>query len=80
MEDSHKKFLIKAHLLATKQFGKTFPNPSVGCLIVKNGKIISKAVTASEGRPHAEELALHKAGDKSIGSTTRIPNENSFRK
>ena len=40
MKDIHQNFLLKAHLLAKKQFGKTFPNPSVGCLIVKNGRII----------------------------------------
>ena len=67
MSDIHKKYLLKAHLLAYKNFGKTFPNPSVGCLIVKNNKIISKAVTASAGRPHAEEIALEKAGSKSYG-------------
>ena len=41
----HKKYLLKAHSLAYKNFGKTFPNPSIGCLIVQKGKIISKGVT-----------------------------------
>ena len=72
MKDIHQKFLLEAHLLAKKQFGKTFPNPSVGCLIVKNGKVITKTVTASAGRPHAEEIALKKVGNKSIGSTMYV--------
>ena len=66
MRDIHRKYLLLAHSLAYKNFGKTFPNPSVGCLIVKNNKIISKSVTASAGRPHAEEIALKKAGKKII--------------
>ena len=46
-----------AHDIAKKKFGKTFPNPTVGCIIAKNSKIISKAVTNKSGRPHAEEIA-----------------------
>ena len=42
---SHLKFINYAHDLASKNFGKTFPNPSVGCIITKNNKIISKGVT-----------------------------------
>jgi len=72
VKDIHQNFLLEAHLLAKKQFGKTFPNPSVGCLIVKNGRIIAKSVTASAGRPHAEEIALKKIGNKSIGSTMYV--------
>jgi len=70
--NTHKKYLLRAHSLAYQSFGKTFPNPSVGCLIVKNKKIISKAVTASAGRPHAEEIALKKAGSKSLGATMYV--------
>jgi len=72
VEDIHTKYLLKAHSLAYRNFGRTFPNPSVGCIIVKNNKIISKAVTASAGRPHAEEIALKKAGKKSFGSTMYV--------
>ena len=68
MTSIHKRFLLKAHSMANKNFGKTFPNPSVGCLIVKNNKVLSKAATAKAGRPHAEELALRKAGKNSNGS------------
>ena len=50
-----------AHDIAKKEFGKTFPNPSVGCIISKNSKIISQAVTSKSGRPHAEEIALSKS-------------------
>ena len=72
MNDIHIKYLLKAHTLAYKNFGNTFPNPSVGCLIIKNNKIISKGVTASAGRPHAEEIAIKKAGKKTHGSTMYV--------
>ena len=59
-------------------FGYTFPNPVVGCLIVKNNRIISKGVTASEGRPHAEEIALKKAGEKANGASMYVTLEPCF--
>ncbi len=67
-----------AHNIAKKKFGKTFPNPTVGCVIAKNSKIISKAVTSESGRPHAEEIALSKAGIKSKGATMYVTLEPCF--
>ena len=61
-----------AHDIAKKKFGQTFPNPTVGCVIAKDKKIISKAVTNRSGRPHAEEIALEKAGSKSKGATMYV--------
>ena len=62
MMSNHLKFINLAHDIALKNLGKTFPNPSVGCIVSKNNKIISRGVTSSTGRPHAEEIALKKAG------------------
>ncbi len=67
-----------AHEIAKKKFGQTFPNPTVGCIIAKNSKIISKAVTNHSGRPHAEEIALTKAGSKSKGATMYVTLEPCF--
>ena len=67
-------------MLAKKKFGSTFPNPVVGCIIVKKNKIISSGVTASEGRPHAEEIALKKAGSKARGSSMYVTLEPCFHK
>ena len=75
---NHLKFINYAHNLASKNFGKTFPNPSVGCIIIKNNKIISKGVTSSTGRPHAEEIALKKAGKKAIGASMYVTLEPCF--
>ena len=78
MKDKHIFFLNYAHKLAEKKFGTTFPNPVVGCLIIKKNIIISKGVTASEGRPHAEEIALKKAADKARGSDMYVTLEPCF--
>ena len=46
--------------LAINQNGLTGTNPSVGCVVVKNKKIISYGATSLNGRPHAETVALKK--------------------
>lgn len=51
-----KRFLTIAINEAYKNLGFTFPNPSVGCVLVKDNKIIKKAVTDITGSPHAEEV------------------------
>ena len=58
--------------LAKSQDGLTGLNPSVGCLIVKNKKITSYAVTNVNGRPHAETIALNKNKKNNIGSTVYL--------
>jgi diaminohydroxyphosphoribosylaminopyrimidine deaminase / 5-amino-6-(5-phosphoribosylamino)uracil reductase len=52
------KYMEVAFNLAKKHSGLTHFNPSVGCVVVKNDKIISSAVTELGGRPHAENIAL----------------------
>ena len=78
MKLEHLKFINQAHHIAKKNFGKTFPNPIVGCIIAKNNKIISKAVTNKSGRPHAEEIALKKAGRKAKGASMYVTLEPCF--
>ena len=78
MMSNHLKFINLAHHVASKNLGKTFPNPTVGCVICKNNTIISKAVTSSTGRPHAEEIALKKAGKKAKGATMYVTLEPCF--
>ncbi len=57
------KFMQIAFNLAKKHRGLTFPNPSVGCVIVRDGKIISSGTTEVRGRPHAEKVAILNAKD-----------------
>ncbi len=66
MKSSDKKFISYALNLAKRNLGITAPNPVVGCVIVKNGEIISTGITAREGRPHAEKIAIDKVTNKEI--------------
>jgi diaminohydroxyphosphoribosylaminopyrimidine deaminase/5-amino-6-(5-phosphoribosylamino)uracil reductase len=58
--------------LARRGLGGTWPNPSVGCVIVRNGRVVGRAVTAPGGRPHAERLALAMAGEEARGATVYV--------
>lgn len=64
MTEFNKQFMLKAIDLAEDMLGKTSPNPAVGCVIAKDGEIISEAATSIGGSPHAEARALEIAGDK----------------
>lgn len=66
------RFMDTALALAYAHLGKTAPNPSVGCIIVKNGIIIGAAATAPTGRPHAEPQALAQAGDNTKGASVYV--------
>lgn len=52
--------------------GRTFPNPAVGAVVVKNGLIIGKGATQKAGGHHAEKMALSDAGDQSRGATLYV--------
>jgi diaminohydroxyphosphoribosylaminopyrimidine deaminase / 5-amino-6-(5-phosphoribosylamino)uracil reductase len=58
--------------LARRGVGNTWPNPSVGCVVVKDGRVVARAVTAPGGRPHAESAALDLAGKAVSGSTVFV--------
>lgn len=61
--NTDEKFMKQALLLAAKGIGYTAPNPAVGCVIVKDGAIIAGDYHHEAGKPHAEVLALTKAGE-----------------
>jgi diaminohydroxyphosphoribosylaminopyrimidine deaminase/5-amino-6-(5-phosphoribosylamino)uracil reductase len=58
--------------LASRGIGTTFPNPSVGCVIVGGGRVIGRGWTRAGGRPHAEAVALAQAGDAARGATAYV--------
>ena len=58
--------------LAAKAQGMTSPNPMVGAVLIKNGRILAEDYHRKAGTPHAEALAIAKAGDKARGSTLYI--------
>jgi pyrimidine deaminase RibD-like protein/very-short-patch-repair endonuclease len=65
-------FMRRAIALARTQYGRTAPNPSVGCVIVKGAAVIGEGATGDGGRPHAEEIALSMAGDQAVGATAYV--------
>lgn len=50
----------------------TKPNPNVGCVIVKNGKVIGTGYHPKAGQPHAEVFALRQAGEQAQGATAYV--------
>jgi len=58
--------------LALASMGETWPNPAVGCVIVKDGVVLAEAATAPGGRPHAEEQAVPAAGPNAVGATAYV--------
>ena len=65
-------FMREALALAERRLGRTTPNPSVGCVIVRGGKIVARGVTGLGGRPHGETQALAAAGRKARGATAYV--------
>jgi diaminohydroxyphosphoribosylaminopyrimidine deaminase/5-amino-6-(5-phosphoribosylamino)uracil reductase len=55
-----RQFMLRAIKIAKRACGKTFPNPLVGAVVVKNGKIIGEGYHKKAGTPHAEIIALKK--------------------
>ncbi len=66
------RFMRQALAQAAPMLGRTAPNPAVGCVIVKHGRIVARAATASGGRPHAEPQAIHIAGRRARGATAYV--------
>ena len=66
------RFMAAAIRLSRWHTGQTSTNPSVGCLIVRDGAIVGRAVTALGGRPHAEPQALAEAGELARGATAYV--------
>ena len=69
---SHKKYMDLAIKLAERGKGITSPNPMVGCIVVKRGRIVGKGFHKKAGTEHAEVLALNDAGKKAINSTLYV--------
>ncbi|MCX7566424.1 bifunctional diaminohydroxyphosphoribosylaminopyrimidine deaminase/5-amino-6-(5-phosphoribosylamino)uracil reductase RibD [Sulfitobacter sp. F26169L] len=54
--------------LGRRGLGTTWPNPAVGCVIVRAGHVVGRGWTAPSGRPHAETQALAQAGEAAKGA------------
>lgn len=58
--------------LSLRAVGATWPNPPVGCVIIRDGIVVGQGVTAPGGRPHAETQALAMAGASARGATAYV--------
>lgn len=72
MSDIHARFMAHALRLGRRQMGRTWPNPAVGCVIVKDGRIVGRGWTQAGGRPHAEPQALAQAGALARGADVYV--------
>ena len=67
LQSPDEKYMRMALRLAEKAKGRTSPNPMVGALLVKNGRVITEGYHRKAGTPHAEALAIENAGDMAHG-------------
>ena len=66
------RFMALALGLGRRGLGRTWPNPAVGAVVVKDGVIVGRGWTQPGGRPHAEVEALKRAGDAARGATLYV--------
>jgi diaminohydroxyphosphoribosylaminopyrimidine deaminase/5-amino-6-(5-phosphoribosylamino)uracil reductase len=66
------RFMQLALTLGQRGQGRTWPNPAVGAVIVKDGVILGRGWTQPGGRPHAEPVALAQAGEAARGATLYV--------
>lgn len=70
--DQDRAYMATALRLAARGLGSTGPNPSVGCVIVRDNMVLGTGVTQAGGRPHAETEALRSAGEKARGASAYV--------
>jgi diaminohydroxyphosphoribosylaminopyrimidine deaminase/5-amino-6-(5-phosphoribosylamino)uracil reductase len=72
MKSIDEKYMTMALRLAARAAGRTSPNPLVGAVVVKNGRVVAKGWHKKAGEPHAEAIALAKAGKAAQGATLYV--------
>src|SRR5262245_6544853 len=68
-KNDDERFMALALRLGCRGLGRTWPNPAVGAVVVKNGIVAGRGWTQPGGRPHAEIEALRRAGAAARGAT-----------
>jgi diaminohydroxyphosphoribosylaminopyrimidine deaminase / 5-amino-6-(5-phosphoribosylamino)uracil reductase len=69
---SDRRFMAMALGLGARGLGRVWPNPAVGCVIVRDGVVVGRGWTRPGGRPHAEAVALAQAGAAARGATAHV--------
>ena len=72
LEAADQRFMHLALALGRRGQGRTWPNPAVGAVVVKDGVIVGRGWTQPGGRPHAEPVALAQAGKAARGATLYV--------
>ncbi len=67
-----RRFMRLALCLAGRGLGNVWPNPAVGCVLVKQARIVGRGWTQRGGRPHAETVALRQAGELARDATAYV--------
>ena len=71
-QEADRRFMQLALTLGRRGLGGTWPNPAVGAVVVKDGIIVGRGWTQAGGRPHAEPVALQRAGEAARGATLYV--------
>ena len=71
-KEADRRFMQLALALGRRGQGRTWPNPAVGAVVVKDGVIVGRGWTQPGGRPHAEPEALRRAGEAARGATLYV--------
>jgi diaminohydroxyphosphoribosylaminopyrimidine deaminase/5-amino-6-(5-phosphoribosylamino)uracil reductase len=72
VSDDDRRWMAYAVRLGHRALGTTAENPPVGCVIVKDGRVLGVGWTEAGGRPHAETQALAMAGEEARGATAYV--------
>ena len=71
-DELDRRFMAAAMRLGAGALGSTWPNPAVGAIVVREGRVVGRGRTGAGGRPHGEALALAMAGDAARGATMYV--------
>lgn len=72
MKHNDKRWMRLSLSLAGRGLGRVWPNPAVGCVLVKDERVVGRGWTQDGGRPHAETMALQQAGTAAHGATAYV--------
>jgi len=72
VSDADKRFMAHALTIGARGLGSVWPNPAVGCVIEKDGRIVGRGWTQAGGAPHGEVVALAQAGAAARGATAYV--------
>lgn len=67
-----RRYMAMALALGERGLGQVWPNPSVGCVLVKDGRVVGRGWTRPPPGNHGEIEALRRAGDQALGATAYV--------